>query len=175
MRKMLVLSAALLLSALLPSSATADFDCRGDIAKIFFCNLPVIGDVAAAADSFIAELRKRGSQEDVINHATSLAAWDNPFYPAQPAPSGHFQNIQYRCTQNCGCQPRNTEPVLVKQGTDLMFFNECGQSSRGAMLSLWTFTPGGPSLSAGDWHLTVKVIQDGKILHFSNDTIWVLR
>jgi hypothetical protein len=72
-------------------------DCRG-----YFCSwvqdIPIVGPAAQGADAYIAGLKDRGSSADVLHHATSLNAWDNPIgRPAAPPMA-----MGNRCATNVG-------------------------------------------------------------------------
>jgi hypothetical protein len=164
MRKTLLMaiSGAALILPFASAPATA-----GGFVDDFVKSIPVVGPVAGQVtgpiDSWLAELKERGSSDDVVNHLTSLNAWKNPFKPAQVADPGSI--TEYECTSGCFCSPRTRNPVLVKRGTSLKFVNECGGTSSGSVA-----TP--DNLSADDWHLSVKVMNDGRLLVFSNTTVW---
>jgi hypothetical protein len=162
---LLLFTGPALLSTLLLGAASAD--CRGIICKAFK-DVPVVSQGLQGIDAWTAKMKERGSTEDVLNQATSFSAWDNPFKPANGPADEHYLRIEYRCTKVCICPNPSTEPNLMRKGTSLLFFNECGGQSHGEVL-------GQDSLRADDWHLTVAAKNDGKLLEFSNGTLWELR
>lgn len=74
---MLLIKPAVIALGLLATSIPASAGCRGFACK-FFQGVPVVGPALEAGDAVIAEMKERGSREDVLNHATTFKTWQNP-------------------------------------------------------------------------------------------------
>jgi hypothetical protein len=151
---------------LLLAFALAPAKCQGFFTQ--FLEQTPLSPYAHAVDAYLAALKDRGSSDDVLNHLTSLKAWNNPFKPAPGGGDPGESATEYECKSGCGCSPRTGNPVVAKKGTSLMFFNECGQWSHGTQISPDLFR-------ADEWNMSVSLYNDGRSLKFvrpNTTTVW---